>query len=446
MLIHRAIDLTTMPSFNFFQHWYPLLPLEDIEPQKPTAATLLGIPLVIWKSSISSTYQIFLDRCPHRLAPLSEGRIDESGNLMCSYHGWQFDSVGECQRIPQAENADLITKQKDNFCVTVYPSRQKNDLLWVWMNAETPELATKTELPLSPQIDASKGFIWSSMVRDLAYDWQTLIENVADPSHVPFAHHGIQGNRDRAMPIPLQIVTSTMDLIQAEVDQPFQTKITFQPPCRLEYEISFSSGDKQIGLITYCLPVSPGKSRIVAQFSRNFAQGLNKIIPRWWDHIKNRNAVLDGDMVLLHQQEYFLQNNNWKTAYKMPTSADRLVMEFRNWFDLHCDGKLPWDEVGINASGAMETSRKVLLDRYHQHTQHCSSCRTALNRFAFLQWLLVAYFLVVVAAVALLPDSLRITWGLWFTISALFGLGFAGILKFWLMPQFYFVDYIHSDR
>lgn len=446
MLICKAIALTTMSSFNFFQHWYPLLPVEDIEPQQPTAATLLGIPLVIWKSSASSTYQVFLDRCPHRLAPLSEGRIDESGNLMCSYHGWQFDRNGECQRIPQAEDADLITKQKDNFCVTVYPSRQENDLLWVWMDAETPELAAKTKLPLSPQIDASKGFVWSSMVRDLAYDWQTLIENVADPAHVPFAHHGIQGNRDRAMPIPLQIVTSTMDLIQAEVDQPFQTKITFEPPCRLEYEISFAGGDKQIGLITYCLPVAPGKSRIVAQFSRNFAQKLNQLIPRWWDHIRNRNAVLDGDMVLLHQQEHFLQNNHWKTAYKMPTSADRLVIEFRKWLDLHGDGNLPWDRLAINPAGSMATSRKILLDRYHQHTQHCRSCRITLKRIIFWQWLLLGYFTVVVATVALLPDSFRITWGFWLTASALLGLGVAGILRFWLMPQFYFVDYIHADR
>ncbi len=445
MLIYRAIDLTTMPSFNFFQHWYPLLPLEDIEPQKPTSATLLGIPLVIWKSTTSPTYKIFLDRCPHRLAPLSEGRIDESGNLMCSYHGWQFDSAGECQRIPQAENADLIAKQKDNLCVTVYPSRQENDLLWVWMDADTPELAAKTDLPLSPQIDTSKGFVWSSMVRDLAYDWQTLVENVADPSHVPFAHHGIQGNRDRAMPIPLQIVTSTIDLIQAEVHKPFKTRITFEPPCRLEYEISFGE-DKQIGLITYCLPVTPGKSRIVAQFSRNFAQWLNKIVPRWWDHIRNRNAILDGDMVLLHQQENFLQNNHWKTAYKMPTSADRLVIEFRRWLDLHCGGNLPWDRVGVNPHAVMETSREVLLDRYHQHTRHCSSCRTALNRIVFSQWLLLAYFTVVVATVALLPDSLRVTWGVWLTVSALLGLGVAGILRFWLMPQFYFVDYIHSAK
>ena len=434
-----------MSSFNFFQQWYPLLPIEDLNPHQPITATVLGIPLVIWKPTSSSAYQVFLDRCPHRLAPLSEGRIDESGNLMCSYHGWEFDTKGECQRIPQADNPELIVEKSQNLCATVYPSRLENDLLWVWMDADTPDLADKTDLPLSSKIDASKGYVWSSMVRDLEYDWQTLIENVADPSHVPFAHHGIQGNRDRAHPIPLEIVRSTIDLIEAKTDKPFQTTITFEPPCHLEYDISFSGGDKQIGLVTYCLPVAPGKSRIVAQFSRNFAQKLHALVPRSWDHIQNRNAILDGDMVLLHQQESFLQNTDWKTAYKMPTSADRLVIEFRNWFDRYCSGKLPWDEVGVTASPTVD-SREVLLDRYHQHTQHCSSCKKALNRIQFGQWLLLAYFVAVVATVAVLPDSLRVSWGLSLIISALLGLGIAGVFRFWLMPKFYFVDYVHSER
>jgi len=433
-----------MSSFNFFQHWYPLLPIEDIDPQKPTTATVLGIPLVIWQPASSNTYQIFLDRCPHRLAPLSEGRIDHSGNLMCSYHGWQFDVDGECQHIPQADNPDLITKQAKNFCATVYPSCQENDLLWVWMDVNTPEIAAQTALPLSPKIDASKGYVWSSIVRDLEYDWQTLVENVADPSHVPFAHHGIQGNRDRAVPIPLNIVRSTIDALEAQVDQPFKTKIIFEPPCHLEYEIYLPGGDKQIGLVTYCLPVSPGKSRIVAQFPRNFAQKLNSIVPRWWDHIQNRNAVLDGDMVLLRQQENFLQDTHWKTAYKMPTSADRLVIEFRNWFDRYCDGKLPWDKVGIPpATVNLETSRQVLLDRYHQHTQHCSSCRNTLKTIQVMQKVLLAYGAIAIAIVAVLPDSLRVTFGLYLTVSALLGLGIFAALRFWLMPKFYFVDYIH---
>lgn len=35
----------------------------------------------------------FRDSCPHRLAPLSEGRVDkETGNLSCNYHG-EFAAV-----------------------------------------------------------------------------------------------------------------------------------------------------------------------------------------------------------------------------------------------------------------------------------------------------------------------------------------------------------------
>ena len=438
-----------MPSFDFFQQWYPLLPIEDIDNKKPTTATLLGIPLVIWKSPLSETHQVFLDRCPHRLAPLSEGRIDDrTGNLMCSYHGWQFDPNGTCTRIPQADNPGTLAKNNQNFCATAFPSVEKNDLLWVWMDTDSPETAAKTDLPLSSKIDLSKGFVWSSMVRDLEYDWRILVENVADPSHVPFSHHGIQGNRDKAKPIDLNILRSAIDLIEVETDRPFKTTITFEPPCRLEYGISFGDEGKQVCLITYCLPVSPGKSRIVAQFARNFATKLHYWTPRWWDHLQNRNLILDGDMVLLHQQEGFLQNNSWKEAYRMPTNADRLVREFLKWFDRYCDGKIPWDSGVANTSdrSSLFTPREVLLDRYHQHTQHCSSCRNALKTTKFWQWLLVIYFIGTVSVVAVLPDNLRVSWGLWLMVSAILGLGVAAVLKFWLMPKFYFVDYLHSQR
>ena len=192
------------PEFNFFQHWYPLSPIEDLDPKRPTPVMLLGLRFVIWKPGSSETYRVFLDQCPHRLAPLSEGRVDEkTGNLMCSYHGWQFNEQGLCTHIPQAENPQLVTKNQQNLCATALPCCQENELLWVWPDANSAELAAATPRPLSPQVDATKGFVWSSMVRDLEYDWQTLVENVADPSHVPFAHHGVQGNRDRATPMPL---------------------------------------------------------------------------------------------------------------------------------------------------------------------------------------------------------------------------------------------------
>ena len=52
---------------------------------QPAAVTVLGRQLAVWHNAPSRTWRAFADRCPHRLAPLSEGRIEpRSGNLQCT--------------------------------------------------------------------------------------------------------------------------------------------------------------------------------------------------------------------------------------------------------------------------------------------------------------------------------------------------------------------------
>ena len=439
-----------MPDrFNFFQHWYPISPIEDLDPEHPTPIVLLGQRVVVWKPRFSAQYCVFRDQCPHRLAPLSEGRVDDkTGHLMCSYHGWQFDAQGVCTHIPQAEDPDLIEKNREHYCVTALPTQEANGLLWVWPDVDSAAIAHAHPLPLSPQVDADRGFVWSSMVRDLEYDWQTLIENVADPSHVPFAHHGVQGNRNNAKPLDLKIVKSTQDRIEAKTERSFKTQITFTPPCHLEYAMDFG-GDRQLGLVTYCIPVSPGKSRIIAQFTRNFAKRLHYWTPRWWNHLTVRNSVLDGDMVLLHYQERDLQQRSqtesWKTAYKLPTSADRMVIEFRRWLDQYGRGQLPWDVTDTSTDLPL-LDRRQLLDRYHQHTEICGSCRQALKNLQRLQIGLLVYFSVAVSVAAVMPDRLRGWISLPLVLTALLGLIIYAGLQYWLKPKFYFVDYVHAKR
>jgi phenylpropionate dioxygenase-like ring-hydroxylating dioxygenase large terminal subunit len=436
-------------TFNFFQNWYPISPIEDLDPDCPTPIVLLGRKVVVWKPRFSTQYCVFLDRCPHRLAPLSEGRVDEkTGQLMCSYHGWQFDAQGVCTHIPQAEAPDLIAKNCDHYCATALPTQEANGLLWVWPDAASVEIASSQPLPLSPQVDTSRGFVWSSMVRDLEYDWQTLVENVSDPSHVQFAHHGVQGNRERAKPIPIKIVQSTQNYIEAKTEGSFETQITFTPPCHLEYAINFGQG-RQVGLVTYCIPVSPGKSRIVAQFPRNFAKRLQRWTPRWWEYLQTRNLVLDGDMVLLHYQEQALQQRSktesWKDAYKLPTSADRMVIEFRQWLDRYCQEQLPWENTETLIDRP-PLSRQQILDRYHQHTLICGSCRQTLKIVHRLQIGLLVYFAIALSIAAAMPDAFRLWISLPLALTALLGLAFYGGLKYWLEPKFYFVDYLHAKR
>ena len=44
---------------------YPLAITKDLDPERPTAATLLGIPVVIWRDG-KGDWNCFEDRCPHR--------------------------------------------------------------------------------------------------------------------------------------------------------------------------------------------------------------------------------------------------------------------------------------------------------------------------------------------------------------------------------------------
>lgn len=52
-------------------------------------------------------------------------------------------------------------------------------------------------------------------------------------------------------------------------------------------------------LVFFCVPVAPGKSRLIYTFPRNFSVLIGRITPRWVNHLQ-QNLVLDSDLYLLH--------------------------------------------------------------------------------------------------------------------------------------------------
>lgn len=49
----------------------------------------------------------------------------------------------------------------------------------------------------------------------------------------------------------------------------------------------------------YCIPTSPGQSRVMFSFAFNFLPPIAKIIPRWYSHW-GQMMVLDSDHYFLH--------------------------------------------------------------------------------------------------------------------------------------------------
>jgi phenylpropionate dioxygenase-like ring-hydroxylating dioxygenase large terminal subunit len=79
------------------RYWHPVClsaSLKDI----PIAVRMLGEDLVVFRDGKGRPGLLGV-RCPHRLASLEYGQVMENG-LMCSYHGWRYDTQGRCIDTP----------------------------------------------------------------------------------------------------------------------------------------------------------------------------------------------------------------------------------------------------------------------------------------------------------------------------------------------------------
>lgn len=375
--------------FDLKEAWYPVYYVQDLDKTKPNAFTLLEENLVIWWDKESYDWKVFLDQCPHRLVPLSEGRINEEGLLECPYHGWSFSGEGKCQTIPQqvlGNNAETSPRA----CVKSYPNQVKQGLLFVY--AGTPQFADNSPIPMvEPLEEDEKEWVCLNTFRDLPYDAFTLLENVLDVSHLCYTHHNTVGSRSNATPIDAEIIQSGRFGFQAVWKEgprkgtlgPQNTN--FVPPSLMYHDLT-SEKLGRILTVVYATPIRKGECRFFARFpfkfTSKFPRFFLKLTPQWFSHV-NQNVILEDDQIFLHYQERFLEAKGGSQAFAkacyLPTKADLYVLEFRNWINNYQVDGFP------NSTFRTILARETLLDRYYSHTQHCASCRQALKTINLVQ-------------------------------------------------------------
>jgi len=381
-------------SFDWRAQWYPACFASDVERDAPYQFTLLGEPLVFWRDN-EGVMQCVRDRCPHRAVPLSEGRVNEKGELECGYHGWTFTGRGACTGIPQIEpGSGLDTALKSpRSCVTSYNAREAQGMVWVFPVARERAPATLPDLPLVPEYD-DPDCVCQDIFRDLPMDWGTLLENVMDVSHVPFTHHKSVGNRENATPVNLELTSAegvTARGFQGVWKEgprrgKYGTQYTeFQAPTLMRHTLRTPSFTTLT--VVYAVPTTPGRCRLLARFPFIFKAALPRFIfglyPQWFSHT-NQNAILEDDQIFLHKQERLIEidrkvdGKSYAQSCYMPTKADVYVSAFRKWVSQIAGGGPAWPKGMDTSLPPQETSREALLDRYHSHTKNCKSCATAL--------------------------------------------------------------------
>ncbi|KAL6341807.1 hypothetical protein AAG906_038051 [Vitis piasezkii] len=453
-------------KFLWRDHWYPVSLIEDLDTNRPTPFQLLGRDIVLWKDKSTAEWVAFDDKCPHRLAPLSEGRIDENGYLQCSYHGWSFDKCGSCKRIPQAlpEGPEARAVGSPRACATRFPTMVSQGLLFVWPDENGWERASATKPPMLPDEFENPEFSTVTIQRDLFYGYDTLMENVSDPSHIDFAHHKVTGRRDRAKPLPFKLESSGPGGFAGANDGNPRISAKFVAPCYYMNKIEIDTklpivGEQKwkIWICSFNVPMAPGKTRSIVCSARNFFQfsmpgpAWWQVVPRWHEHWTS-NKVYDGDMIVLQGQEkVFLSkskegsadvNEQYTQITFTPTQSDRFVLAFRNWLRRHGNSQPDW--FGISNQGPLPStvlSKRQMLDRFEQHTLNCSSCKGAYTTFQTMQKLFIGAAVVFCATTGI-PSEMWIRVilaGLALLSSAL------AYALHELQKNFVFVDYVHAE-
>jgi len=91
----------------------------------PVPRELVGERMVIFRTEIGET-AVIADRCPHRFAPLSLGRV-AGESIECGYHGLRFGVSGSCILNPHGDKR--IPFRAD---VPSWPTRERYGFIWFW--------------------------------------------------------------------------------------------------------------------------------------------------------------------------------------------------------------------------------------------------------------------------------------------------------------------------
>lgn len=212
------------------QLWHPVIAGIHLR-DDPVAVELLGQALVLWREpgheGAVGLVHAWADRCPHRGAKLSLGRVLNhlhGARLECPYHGWQFGgdaaaaqghgapvAVGRCLHVP----ASPAFEPPAAHCTEVFEAQERHGLVWVRL-ARPDRTAVPASLTEPPAFEPWADPLWRQVLCG-PYEVQTsaprLVENFLDLSHFGFVHEGWLGTRSHA-----QVDTGRVDESPAGVE------------------------------------------------------------------------------------------------------------------------------------------------------------------------------------------------------------------------------------
>lgn len=164
-------------------YWYPVGWASKLKPGKV-------MPVMVWLSAIAiyrdahGQLHALEDACPHKGVELHKGQV-QGDNLLCPYHGWEFNGKGNCVNIPYLpENQKLPCANARS-----YPVQEKYSIIWVFPGDAS--LAASQKPPDIPEFE-DPNWLMVPIPAEFQAHFSICNENTMDVFH-GFLHKNLQG-------------------------------------------------------------------------------------------------------------------------------------------------------------------------------------------------------------------------------------------------------------
>ncbi|MCY7282837.1 MAG: Rieske (2Fe-2S) protein, partial [Cyanobacteria bacterium CAN_BIN43] len=89
-------------------HWYPVAWAEQLKVGQVMPVTVWQQAIAVYRNAEGQAFALE-DACPHKGIELHKGEV--AGNcLVCPYHGWEFNSDGQCVNIPYFPKSQMLPR------------------------------------------------------------------------------------------------------------------------------------------------------------------------------------------------------------------------------------------------------------------------------------------------------------------------------------------------
>ncbi|MGH2363767.1 MAG: Rieske 2Fe-2S domain-containing protein [Chloroflexota bacterium] len=164
------------------QYWVPAMLSSELPgpDSDPLRIMLLGEQLIAFRDT-SGKVGLLQNQCPHRGASLFFARNEEVG-LRCVYHGWKFDTTGQCVDMP---NEPAESNFKTKVRAIAYPCVERAGMVWAYLGprSEPPPLP-HLEGNMLPDGESSNTAVQRNC------NWLQALEGDIDTCHFSFLHGG----------------------------------------------------------------------------------------------------------------------------------------------------------------------------------------------------------------------------------------------------------------